>query len=169
MKTAATTPTLSHLFINTGRVLNHSRSSLPDATITALEPLRRGGRLPDPHARFSVKVSALRDMAVFTLWADPDGLNLPKVFRGATPLPHGPVRLAECVVCGRPEVADEAWKVVTRAVQVQQAKQSSIHLPSRPTCPWLAVMLDHEVELLPTSDLAWMPDWERAFAWMLLS
>ena len=153
-RTINLTMAMIHYTLNTGDSRVSQRSEVADAAIATLRPLlARGGQLPPPFSGYRVEVSHAPGGAIFS------------VHRGAHPT-------VLCAVSRDPATADRMWSEI-EGVYLQLVDNTQHVAPGklaeRPeSTPWLAVVVLPTIILESRSDIGWLGDFERCFAWTLI-
>lgn len=144
-----------HLTLNTGHVSESPRASVGPEAVSALLPLIGGGQLPGPFSAFRVEVGRGDGGATFSLHRGQDILVM-------------------CGVAWTDQGAAEVWLALENLYfQLAELPVKCIvsdacpEMPS--TLPWLGVVMLPSLVFASRSDVGWIGDWERCFAWTLLA
>lgn len=143
-----------HYTLNTGDSRVSQRSEVADAAIAALRPLLdRGGQLPHPFTAYRVKVSHAPGGAVFSMYRHTHPIVL-------------------CAVAWDPSTAERIWHDIERTYLQMGDRPHEIapaalaEMPA--TLPWCAVIILPTIMLEARTEVGWIGDFERCFAWALI-
>ena len=143
-----------HLTLNTGHVSESPRESVGPEAISALLPIVRGGNIPGQFSAFRVEVGRGSGCATFSLHRGQDILVM-------------------CGVAWTQSGASEVWPALEKLYfQLAETPIKCIMSDACPempsSLPWLGVVMLPSLVMAPRSDIGWIGDWERCFAWTLI-